>query len=577
MSPKIREACAVARKNGYRYIWIDSCCIDKSSSSELSEAINSMFKWYSFAAVCYAYLADVPPGTDPRSEASHFRRTRWFTRGWTLQELLAPRFVEFLSEDWAPIGSKHTLADIVETVTMIDYKALLHHQGTLDQFSVAQRLSWAANRETTREEDRAYSLLGIFDINMPTLYGEGDRAFRRLQEHIMQRIPDQSLLAWGDVYPKPRPFGENPHPPDPRDMLFATARPYSDQHQNLFARLPDDFKNGARLAFPPPRDLGLLSRDSPHRHSELEYTSTPYGIRTQLYMIPLTHDLLLRAIPDSKEIQLTFKVRNIEDEYEWYLAILKCGHSDLPGNLLGRVCYIPYSSSEVDVVYTGTVDVSSPDNNLLYRTSLFPLTPDTVNYCHPHTVLKTVYLRHPERPDPFVGLLISPHTIIQLVLLKENRFSLHCQGYSAEFRHPNQDHPTTHRLTLSALPQLNDDHTITVEFHHTLAEDGRQFTIQAEVAMSNAVRIPYWDTLKFIGKLDPELLQPEYADDPTGVSRTDAMRMGWLIDHCCQKVRFETAGGVLRTMGIELRFVGAGVYMLRMYVCLRNACYVRSE
>ena len=189
LSPKIRHGCAVARKNGYRYIWIDSCCIDKSSSSELSEAINSMYKWYALADVRYAYLADVPPGDDHHAEESRFRESRWFTREWTLQELIAPVNVVFLSQDWAPIGSKHALGGLVEDVTSINHRALLHLE-PLDKFSVAQRLSWAARRKTTREEDRAYSLLGIFDINMPTLYGEGNRAFRRLQEQVMQRIPD---------------------------------------------------------------------------------------------------------------------------------------------------------------------------------------------------------------------------------------------------------------------------------------------------------------------------------------------------------------------------------------------------
>ncbi|PIL28773.1 hypothetical protein GSI_08817 [Ganoderma sinense ZZ0214-1] len=195
LSPKIREACKVARERGFLYIWIDSCCIDKSSSSELSEAINSMFYWYSRAEVCYAFLADVPAEEDPVPKDSHFRRSRWFTRGWTLQELIAPVQVVFFSKDWTIIGSKSTLADVVTDVTNIDRHALLHVKG-LEAFSIAQRFSWAARRQTTRLEDRAYSLLGLFDLYMPTLYGEGNRAFQRLQEEILRRIPDQSLFAW---------------------------------------------------------------------------------------------------------------------------------------------------------------------------------------------------------------------------------------------------------------------------------------------------------------------------------------------------------------------------------------------
>ena len=146
LSPKIRDACAVARADGYRYLWIDSCCIDKTSSAELSEAINSMYRWYAHAALCYAFLADVPPKADPALPGSRFRRSRWFTRGWTLQELVAPLRVVFLARDWRPIGSKHALAALVADVTGIAYNALLHVE-PLESASVAQRLSWACGRQ----------------------------------------------------------------------------------------------------------------------------------------------------------------------------------------------------------------------------------------------------------------------------------------------------------------------------------------------------------------------------------------------------------------------------------------------
>ncbi|KAM5546144.1 hypothetical protein V8D89_000270 [Ganoderma adspersum] len=159
LSPKIREACKVAREDSHWYIWIDSCCIDKTSSSELSEAINSMYQWYSWADMCFTFLADVPDGADHEAKDSEFRQSRWFTRGWTLQELIAPLQVIFLSMTWTPIGSKHSFSYLVDDITNISDTAFLHI---------------AAMRETTRLEDWAYSLLGIFDINMPTLYGEGD-------------------------------------------------------------------------------------------------------------------------------------------------------------------------------------------------------------------------------------------------------------------------------------------------------------------------------------------------------------------------------------------------------------------
>ncbi|EJF58310.1 HET-domain-containing protein [Dichomitus squalens LYAD-421 SS1] len=154
LSLKVREACAVARASSFQYIWINSGCIDKTSSSELSEAINLMYQWYAYAEVCYAYLSDVPSDEDPRAWLSRFRRSRWYERGWTLQELIATLTVTCLSKDWKVIGSKHSLSDIVEEITGIPEEALLHTRA-LDSFSVAQR-------RTTRVEDRAYSLLGIF-------------------------------------------------------------------------------------------------------------------------------------------------------------------------------------------------------------------------------------------------------------------------------------------------------------------------------------------------------------------------------------------------------------------------------
>ncbi|KAI1793774.1 heterokaryon incompatibility protein-domain-containing protein, partial [Ganoderma leucocontextum] len=201
LSDKIRNACVVARAHGFRYIWIDSCCIDKSSSSELSEAINSMFVWYRKAEICYAYLADVPAG----ETHERFPRSRWFTRGWTLQELIAPRHLVFLTSEWRIMGTKTTLACEVETITCIDYLVLVDRK-SLDDVSVARRMSWASKRQTTRVEDEAYSLLGIFNIKMPTVYGEGRGAFRRLQEEIMRRIPDQSIFALGGLLPITAPL-----------------------------------------------------------------------------------------------------------------------------------------------------------------------------------------------------------------------------------------------------------------------------------------------------------------------------------------------------------------------------------
>jgi len=173
-----------AARDGLQHSWVDTCCIDKSNSVELQEAINSMFRWYQNATKCYVYLSDV--SSDQFSECtweSAFRSSRWFTRGWTLQELLAPGSVEFFSRERKRLGDKRTLEQQIHEITGIAIPAL---RGTPpSQFDVHERLSWAENRQTTRKEDEAYSLLGIFDIQIPLLYGEGrDKALKRLREEI---------------------------------------------------------------------------------------------------------------------------------------------------------------------------------------------------------------------------------------------------------------------------------------------------------------------------------------------------------------------------------------------------------
>ncbi|KAI0325313.1 HET-domain-containing protein, partial [Cubamyces sp. BRFM 1775] len=195
-SPKLKGACKKAREDGFRWLWTDTDCIDTSNSAELSEAINSMFVWYRDAAMCYAYLHDVPSGEDPHRPQSSFRRSRWFKRTWTLQELIAPASIIFLSTNWQPIGAKRNLADLIESITGID-RLVLTHKRPLEDISIACRMSWAASREARREEDRAYSLMGIFGVHLSTIYGEGNHAFVRLQEEILKHTSDQSIFAWG--------------------------------------------------------------------------------------------------------------------------------------------------------------------------------------------------------------------------------------------------------------------------------------------------------------------------------------------------------------------------------------------
>ncbi|RFU75375.1 het domain [Trichoderma arundinaceum] len=287
-SVKFRGCCRQAEKDGLRYAWIDTCCIDKANLVELSEAINSMFRWYQRAAICYAYLSDVPSDDNPRKQDSKFQTSRWFQRGWTLQELLAPKTLRFYSvasgahpttgagvsstlhdsqssqdarseqrfgqnhgnrqqptavrfdnyvgydvdehgrltsrvkqyqapvsskgtiaandvatadlsvaQQWHYVGTKGSMSTIIAKITGIPRQFLLGI-AELHTASVAQRMSWAAQRHTKRKEDLAYCLLGIFDVTMPMIYGEGgEKAFFRLQEQIMKITRDDSILAWG--------------------------------------------------------------------------------------------------------------------------------------------------------------------------------------------------------------------------------------------------------------------------------------------------------------------------------------------------------------------------------------------
>ncbi|KAF2758398.1 HET-domain-containing protein, partial [Pseudovirgaria hyperparasitica] len=193
---KIDQTCKRAAEAGYTHAWIDTCCIDKRSSAELSEAINSMFQWYWAAAECWAYLADfaLPEGWQPpRTFQTNMSATKWFRRGWTLQELIAPQRVTFWSRDWVVFGTRTMLGRAIYERTNIPEEA----RDRLQTYSIAERMGWAARRKTTRVEDQAYCLLGIFDINMPLLYGEGKKAFRRLQEEIIKSSLDHSIFAWG--------------------------------------------------------------------------------------------------------------------------------------------------------------------------------------------------------------------------------------------------------------------------------------------------------------------------------------------------------------------------------------------
>ncbi|KAI0104352.1 HET-domain-containing protein [Daldinia grandis] len=229
---KIVLTCKQAKQHGCKWAWVDTCCIDKTSSAELSEAINSMYQWYEESAVCYAYLIDVddnfPYTSLPNKDDDGPLASRWLTRAWTLQELVAPSNIIFYGRGWAEIGrrSEQWIRDALAHVTGIPGSLISTPKTSLSQYSVAQKMSWAAHRLSTRVEDIAYSLLGIFEINMPLLYGEGAKAFVRLQEEILKETDDHSLLCWTVPRFSPRAWSL----------------------ESVFAKSPNDFADSGNIA-----------------------------------------------------------------------------------------------------------------------------------------------------------------------------------------------------------------------------------------------------------------------------------------------------------------------------------------
>jgi hypothetical protein len=263
---KITLCAKQARSDGYDFFWIDTACIDKKSSSELSEAINSMYKWYKKAEVCYAYLIDV----EGDFHKVTFQKSRWFTRGWTLQELIAPREVKFYGREWRFLGSKREqLLGIIQYITGIQGEYLLN--GDVADATIATIMSWASNRSTTRTEDIAYSLLGIFDVNMPLIYGEGEKAFIRLQEEIIKSSVDESIFMW--TSPNTRTLWDY----NLRfDMNWPwTGKPDFADTSGILAPSPAYFRNGA--LFKPARRMSIM----------FNFWLTNNGMRMNLFLHPL--------------------------------------------------------------------------------------------------------------------------------------------------------------------------------------------------------------------------------------------------------------------------------------------------
>ncbi|KAI1203540.1 HET-domain-containing protein [Nemania serpens] len=285
---KIEGCCQEAIRDALKFVWVDTCCIDKRSSAELSEAINSMFRWYGEAKVCYVYLADVSaqedPGlrvddlsSEPRMLPASLCNSRWFTRGWTLQELISPRHLVFFDREWTRLfavnegfSNKNPIRWIEEITGIEEWNYYWWRRpGTragisLEDIPVATKLSWVSRRRTTRVEDMAYCLLGLLDVNMPLLYGEGDRAFLRLQEEFLKKYHDPTIFCWG--------FGMSHSEIDDIERIFGL---------DDLARTPLLFSGCRGL------DLWELYYRPSIRQPRLGWVVTPYGLSVELSVVKL--------------------------------------------------------------------------------------------------------------------------------------------------------------------------------------------------------------------------------------------------------------------------------------------------
>jgi hypothetical protein len=240
---KIRDACQVVKESlGLQWLWADTCCINKVDAEEVNEAVSSMFSWYQSSTVCLAYLSDVPTANTDNNEllSSQVRNSRWFTRGWTLPELLAPSELIFHAADWTVLGRRDdSLAELISEITGID-QAYLSGRKNVQQASISKILSWMSNRKTSRVEDMVYCMLGILGIDMEIHYGEGRGAVDRLRGKIEQKMGAElnSLTPFTSHQAHPRQFyteGKE-EPPDSNSMLKSTEH-YDTKSEDVQGRL----------------------------------------------------------------------------------------------------------------------------------------------------------------------------------------------------------------------------------------------------------------------------------------------------------------------------------------------------
>ena len=322
---KIEGCCALAKTKGWQYVWIDTCCIDRKSSAELSEAINSMYRWYRDAQECFAYFSDIKI-SDAKAETHtdlvpDFEKSRWFTRGWTLQELLAPSMVIFFDRDWNIFGTRTSLKIGICNATRI----LSSHLTRPESASIAQKMSWVSLRKTSRKEDMAYCLLGLCGVNMPLLYGEGERAFARLQHEIIRISNDESIFAWrneslwscGMLAKTPRDFVDSGDVVK-LDLFRLGRHPYSMTNQGLDIELLSDTYT-RRLGIPAAASYKPIDYTAPIACARISNANAPLQVHIRSKSGPnnmnvgmRTHVDRLEACPDPDILRKSgrFKSRN---------------------------------------------------------------------------------------------------------------------------------------------------------------------------------------------------------------------------------------------------------------------------
>ncbi len=388
---------------------------------------------------------DVPSNEDVRAEGSKFRTSRWFKRGWTLQELIAPLVVVFLSQDWEGLGTKDGLADLIQDITFID-REILTHKRALRGESVADRMRWASKRTTTRVEDEAYWLLGIFGITMPTLYGEGEYAFRRLQEEIIQRIPDQSLFAWGSpclpITQEPSTIRVN-FTPDSGTLFAPSPRFFASDCSKTIWATGDDVES---IKLPVE-----------------EYTHTPYGIRTQLYLLPLKAlNPHLYIIGDAT--------------WTWYFVVLGSQHVDDRRRLLSRLCYLRREKADVELLHVpGHSGQFSRHNALIFTLSLDDLA-RVMETGQLH--IKTFYLPHP-KPSVAERRLEGESNAMNLTLPTWAQAALRMYGYTvSNIRGLTEHHRNSSE---SSLTLFHASFNIHIRYRHMIMRPRDALVIEARV------------------------------------------------------------------------------------------------